>query len=829
MLEQETRLIAFCAGNFYACALSIGSLCQEFIALTTLHEASEDIMSTSLDVSVSSSLLSLMERTSLQLMEFQSDGRTISEEIKIAISKLVQDKFPGKGARQVLKLVIATIHEEVLPQLWLVSPQWDSHTEVIATLDQWAKLASIVDTYRTLVCELSSRIVAAGGLQRLEDSLLVVNMPRNFNRLLSSCACKAPENFEHTVYSFCQKHLDSLIYFHENGGDNGSNDSVSSTLNIILFASESFRKIGFHNILQEQARKSVESHIKSYLNGKLEDCLTEDVVPTAVDRIKTGYSIFMHQILEGASTDSSNKAGDLHNWCQDLMDFVYDYVGNLRTVSLFDLVIDFPESLPALRDLRECLRHTGKHRHLAITFGNAIRNRLLHPGAATTDIIEHYVSTIRALQHVDPSGAVLHAVSAPLREYLRTRRDAIRCIVMMLTEADDNAVTGTSASLMEVDDESAKQPGYDENRDLWGANADEQALHEILDDHWEPGPLEVAPLQMSQLEESASSDVIGMLVNIYGTKELFVNEYRSMLAERLLAKTDFDCDKELRTLELLKLRFGESSLHAAEVMLKDLSDSKRINANVRTVSNTSTPLKHCGQLVPIDTLSVSIMSQLFWPQLQSEEFVLPPHIKDMLDTFAHKYHALKAPRVLQWKPSLGLVDLSLTIGDQTVDFTVSPVLATMLMHFEKQSEWSLDALARSIGLAADLVRKRMMYWINQGVIGELKDSHGFIKFVRYEEIRRHHGAMNDATDGGCHEMDDLKDDMDTMSSFEPFVIGMLTNFDSLSLDRIHNMLKMFVTDPPYDKSIEDLSAFMSRLSTEDKVILEGGLYKRRSH
>ena len=33
-----------------------------------------------------------------------------------------------------------------------------------------------------------------------------------------------------------------------------------------------------------------------------------------------------------------------------------------------------------------------------------------------------------------------------------------------------------------------------------------------------------------------------------------------MLAERLLAKGDYDCDKEIRTLELLKIRFGENNL-----------------------------------------------------------------------------------------------------------------------------------------------------------------------------------------------------------------------------------------------------------------------------
>ena len=36
---------------------------------------------------------------------------------------------------------------------------------------------------------------------------------------------------------------------------------------------------------------------------------------------------------------------------------------------------------------------------------------------------------------------------------------------------------------------------------------------------------------------------------------------------------------------------------------------------------------------------------------------------------------------------------------------------------------------------------------------------------------------------------------------EQYVMGMLTNVDTgLALDRIHNMLKMFMVDPPYNRS-----------------------------
>lgn len=80
---------------------------------------------------------------------------------------------------------------------------------------------------------------------------------------------------------------------------------------------------------------------------------------------------------------------------------------------------------------------------------------------------------------------------------------------------------------------------------------------------------------------SRSADIISMVVDIYGSKELFVREYRQLLAERLLNQLDFDPEKEIRNLELLKLRFDESLLHLCEVMLKDIGDSKRINAHIQ--------------------------------------------------------------------------------------------------------------------------------------------------------------------------------------------------------------------------------------------------------
>lgn len=493
---------------------------------------------------------------------------------------------------------------------------------------------------------------------------------------------------------------------------------------------------------------------------------------------------------------------------------------------MFDLVIDYPDSLPALQDLKACLRYTDGYRPLVAVFGRAIRTRLLQPGAATTDIIHHYVSTIRSMRHIDQSGVCLDLISEPLKRYLRTRKDAIRCIVTMITEDDtDGEGPGFLAEL------EAEGEGYDPDADFFGPKADKLALEEIDKQLWEPPPFHIPGKEKVQ-RSVAPGDVIGQLVNIYGSKELFVTEYRSMLADRLLSKIDFDCDRELRTLELLKVRFGEAALHAAEVMIRDLGDSKRINANIRNMANTLSPLKAFrNQMVPLDQFGVTIVSELFWPQLPKEEFKMPRGIESMMRTFGHKYHALKTPRELRWKPGLGTVDLTLTIGDRDMEFNVSPLHAAMLVKFEVQAEWSPADLGAELGITNEVLRRKIVYWINHGVIMEIRDQRTGLMYRRNEDLLHPVGGPLGGGDVGMEVDEEERGaglETNPMAPFEPFVLGMLTNFDALPLDRIHNMLKMFVTDPPYDRTMEQLSEFMGQLSTQDKVVLEGNVYKRRS-
>ena len=83
-----------------------------------------------------------------------------------------------------------------------------------------------------------------------------------------------------------------------------------------------------------------------------------------------------------------------------------------------------------------------------------------------------------------------------------------------------------------------------------------------------------------EFRSGKASDIINTLVSIFETREVIIKELQVLLASRLLAVKDYDAVKEIRTIELLKLRFGEAALGVCDVMLKDMADSKRIDGHV---------------------------------------------------------------------------------------------------------------------------------------------------------------------------------------------------------------------------------------------------------
>lgn len=122
-------------------------------------------------------------------------------------------------------------------------------------------------------------------------------------------------------------------------------------------------------------------------------------------------------------------------------------------------------SSPAIEDLKQCLEYTGQHSKLVDSFISSLRFRLLTAGASTNDILHQYVSTIKALRTIDPTGVFLEAVGEPISEYLRGRKDTIKCIVTMLTDGTGGHSNGPGNSGDSLLEELNRDAGNQENAD----------------------------------------------------------------------------------------------------------------------------------------------------------------------------------------------------------------------------------------------------------------------------------------------------------------------------------------------------------------------------
>mmetsp|Transcript_29838 Transcript_29838/g.69392 ORF Transcript_29838/g.69392 Transcript_29838/m.69392 type:complete len:997 (-) Transcript_29838:108-3098(-) len=424
----------------------------------------------------------------------------------------------------------------------------------------------------------------------------------------------------------------------------------------------------------------------------------------------------------------------------------------VRLKQAFDMVRDFPDSMPALVDLRRCLAQTRNSGLLVQVLRQQLSRRLLIAGAHTRDVIKVYIKTIKAMRLIDPRGLLLEAVSPPTRAYLRRRKDTVRCIVTALTEDSDlqqelqsgaevhrrsNETKGgalTDASAVRPAD-GAAQGGESLDWQLTGGDFD------ISDDEdpdsWVPDPLDADPLRPSNRRRA--QDVISLLVGIYGSKEMFIKEYKDMLADRLLGMASYGTDKEAQNLELLKTRFGEASLTDCDVMLHDIKDSRRVNMNIHqqeakpqasvSLSQQRPPLGSAMDLsgssqnsrqfvapfslssifglctspseagsgveassrhMPLENMHALILSKHYWPSALAKEdypnMRLPNVLEQSLAEYGSHYSKVRSKRSLTWKRTHGLVEVEVQLKDRSLSVVVGPVHLAVLSCFTDDSQ-----------------------------------------------------------------------------------------------------------------------------------------------
>ncbi|CAG2204932.1 APC2 [Mytilus edulis] len=279
-----------------------------------------------------------------------------------------------------------------------------------------------------------------------------------------------------------------------------------------------------------------------------------------------------------------------------------------------------------------------------------------------------------------------------------------------------------------------------------------------------PDPVDADPSTTSKSRRA--SDIISMLVNIYGSKELFVNEYRTLLADRILTQFNYEIEKEIQ----------------------------------------------------ID-VNAMVLSAQFWPAFREEKITLPEVMQESLKEYTKKFEALKGNRTLNWKPHLGLVNIDIELKDRTINFNVSPVHAAIIMQFQKQEKWTVEDLSNELQMPATALRRKIAYWQTQGLLKEETTD----TFLLVEEHKgRTHDVIvtdDDETESAMASAQSQREE--ELQVFWSYIVGMLTNLESLPLERIHTMLRMFAMQGPttMECSTQELKGFLDRKVKEQKTII----------
>eukprot|EP01025_Chloroclados_australasicus_P029595 TRINITY_DN29603_c1_g1_i3.p1 TRINITY_DN29603_c1_g1~~TRINITY_DN29603_c1_g1_i3.p1 ORF type:complete len:717 (+),score=104.41 TRINITY_DN29603_c1_g1_i3:320-2152(+) len=573
--------------------------------------------------------------------------------------------------------------------------------------------------------------------------------------------------------------------------------------------SQYLNQLGVSEVNREAYAQVATQQLNSYLISRSFNSFRDFILEDALEYVRNIPLQLINFVLQSQqNSDEFDEEDTLQQWYDKMQFYVYEALAESRIQDMFDIVKDYPNSVPALQDFQRCLASTNLRDKLVQTFRQAVFKRLLNAGTQTNLILEFYLNIIKCFRILDPSGLLLENVVEPICAYLRRRPDTITCVINMITDQNNPGFFYYG--------EQAQQ-----GHDMHGIY-EEAKLFQQMDD-WEPERVEVDPDHIN----TKPDDTIQKLVMIYGGEE-FAEQYRIISANKLLAKTDYDVDHDTIVLENLRLLFGEGLMSNCDVMLKDVKDSRWVNQRI-TSDMTSNDL----------TMQSTIISYLFWPKnvTQTEDLKLPEAVDTALQQYAQLYEKHKGSRKLDWLKTQGAVDLELTVGEYTVNVKVGPVQACILFEFEQQKVWSVKQLAEKLNISEQLLRRKAAFWIIQGVLRESKNEQGEAIYARMDNLPANSQLLQGEMVVAMEDDSPSRSQSVTMSEpnssqrgpkvyFERQARNIIfTHKDGVPLSRVHFLMQKMCHAPKYDLNQDDLHAMLETMIQKGIICLEGGKFK----
>jgi anaphase-promoting complex subunit 2 len=345
------------------------------------------------------------------------------------------------------------------------------------------------------------------------------------------------------------------------------------------------------------------------------------------------------------------------------------------------------------------------------------------------------------------------------------------------------------------------------------------------DMNWVPDPVDAGP----EFRRSKGLDVVGSLISLWENKEVWIKEIQGVLADRLLQDPKYDFKKEMHTVELLKLRFGETATQCLDVMLKDVRDSKRCDAvilEMRPTSQQNSPEFHA-----------KILSRFYWPPPREknvliEHFKLPAVLAQLMRIYQIGFEALKKKRKLEWIITAGVCAVELELEDRIVSVPdATPAQAAVIYAFQDNTQnyhvdgpksLTVEQLQKQTLMREALLNKCLLFWVEKGVLVEsLPNVYTVLEFAG-SRAGSPVGRPPVVAIQDLAQLDEEKEN--ERKVVEQFVVGMLTNGGIMPTERIFMMLGMLVPGG-FRWSTEELGEFLNGMKERGKVEPVAGGWK----
>ena len=395
--------------------------------------------------------------------------------------------------------------------------------------------------------------------------------------------------------------------------------------------------------------------------------------------------------------------------------------------SFFEIISKFPESKPTLIDIKICISSFDKNIFIN-RIKEQLKKRLLYPGVSTRIIIEIFIRIIKIMRIIDSSNNyMLELLSQPIKEYLLNRKDTMQWIITaIISEEDVNMIEDMSKAYVK----NIQSKDYD-----YLSSDDEP-------ENWEPINLKGIKYNDKYISndfKNTNIDIVSILVNVFGSPEKFMEQYKRMLIERKITDNNFEIEQEIKNLELLKLKFGENLLTNCEIIIQHIKESKKIN----------------NKLFKDPSFTCQIINSNYWPFIKTNHFDLSslddtnkektdnnsniintnsektPYdeflikFNNKLKNYQKLYSDNKFSRKIEFYTNLGYCHLTLSFSNGNYEFVVSPLSYLIIQFFDEENKnnfklFNIDYISNKLHSESLCVKQSLDFWLSKGVLKKVK-------------------------------------------------------------------------------------------------------------